>query len=539
MNAVLARFALAVALAPGPPAAPDKRYLDDFEFIHDTVAQKGAIPKWKNVDWEKECQRLLPRFKKCASDVEHVKNVMELLATLKDSHTGVVETKVKWEELPSKWDGLWGGGLGFLWDDGRILLRGVHRVAGTTGACDDVPAGSVLLEIGDASANVALAKERARIAKYLGISTDASLWGSMHNRLLPFGEARQISIEFVTPGGKHEKRSVLRFASDGKAFQPSDVELPDGVTWGEGAVSALIDEKAGVGYLRITGGMDAETTKAFHAAFDRLKGMKALLLDGRAMGGGSDAAAWEMCGRLFSKGASNGRNGRIEPSGSWQFDGPVVFVQDAMMVSSAETFAWAVSETARVISVGTTTGGWGIIPNRFDCPSGLVSFRVGVNDRPTPIRGVRTEGQGWPADVRIPCGPGFLGLKDAAREVGLEILGILASGAEVEDVRVAWSGLVAGDVAGFKKRAAAWKNARPARSADEWAKFVLDDLAADLSLETTWLATKGAEPFALSEAATARRLARLVERAKKAGLGNRCGAIEAAARGHKAVDTPR
>ncbi len=531
----LAPLAL-VATLLAPPTAGDKRYLDDFEFIKDTVAHEGAVPKWKGVDWEKECERLLPQFKKCAGDAEHVKNVMELLATLKDSHTGVVDTGssgVKWEALPSKWDGLFGGGLGFRWDDGRLLLRAPHVAPGTKGPCDDVPRGSVLLTIGDLPATKALAKERERIARFMGISTDDSLWGSMHNKLLPFGEQRQISIEFLTPEGKREKRQVVRFASDGKAFQPSDVELPEGIAWGDGAISGFIDEKAVIGYLRVTGSQDADTAKAFHAAFDKLKGMKALLLDGRGMGGGGDGFAWEMCGRLYPKGANNGRNGRIEPSGDWQFDGPVVFLQDALMVSSAETFAWAVTETGRTISVGATTGGWGIIPKRFQCPSGLVAFRLGVNDRPTPIKNVHTEGEGWPADVRVPCGPKFMELQDAAREVGLEILGVLASGVAVDDARAAWSGLVAGDVAAFKKKSAAWKKAGPARSFEKWAKLVQEDIADDLSLETAWLGAKGAEPFALSEPATVKRLSRLVERAKKAGLANRTAAIEAALKGRK------
>ena len=35
---------------------------------------------------------------------------------------------------------------------------------------------------------------------------------------------------------------------------------------------------------------------------------------------------------------ANGLHGRIEASGSWQFDGPVVMLQDETEVSSAETF---------------------------------------------------------------------------------------------------------------------------------------------------------------------------------------------------------
>jgi len=108
--------------------------------------------------------------------------------------------------------------------------------------------------------------------------------------------------------------------------------------------------------------------------------MEALLLDCRRMGGGTDACAWDMAGRFYPKGVSNGLHGRIAPSGSRQFDGPVVMLQDEVEISSAETFTWAMSETERCVSVGRPTGGWGIIPKGYSCPSGIVSFRLGVNE---------------------------------------------------------------------------------------------------------------------------------------------------------------
>ena len=57
---------------------------------------------------------------------------------------------------------------------------------------------------------------------------------------------------------------------------------------------------------------------AFHKAFDALKGMEALLLDCRGMGGGGDYQAWEMAGRLFTKTVPNGPGRRSKPTASWQ-----------------------------------------------------------------------------------------------------------------------------------------------------------------------------------------------------------------------------
>lgn len=155
-----------------------------------------------------------------------------------------------------------------------------------------------------------------------------------------------------------------------------------------------------VGYVRITGRMDEATERAVHAAIDSLRDRKAFVLDCRGMGGGSDSVARAIAARFFPEGFDNGQHGLVGPSGSWQFDGPVAMLQDALEVSSAETLTWALSETDRVLSVGQATGGWAIIPRVFECPSKLLGFRIGTNARTTPIRRVQTEGTGWPPDFR-------------------------------------------------------------------------------------------------------------------------------------------
>src|SRR5688572_3144615 len=449
-----------VAFALGVAAPGDKKYLQDFEFLADTVKREYAALKTKQIDWDAVVKAFRPRFEKCAGDVEHVKNVMELLATLKDSHTGVLETKVGWNELPSKFEGLYGGGLFFGFDQGKFVLRGLmpgHTLASS------LPVGSVLVGANEEPAWLALGRERRRVAAFQGLSSDHSFYASLANKLLPFGEAKQIECEFLLPEGKTKKVQVNRWGPGGRAFDFVGQFLPEGVVHAEGAVATMLPKK--VGFLKITGSQDAATVKAFHAAFDTLKGMEALLLDCRSMGGGGDDSAWEMCGRFFSKAANNGRNGQIEPSGSWQFDGPIVMLQNEVQVSSAETFAWAASETKRTVSVGRPTGGWGIIPKRFSLPSGLAEFRLGVNDRPTPITGVHTEGVGWPPDVLVPFGPvvsAWAGSGRAAKAkkddpapdpvmaLGLEILAVMQAGVATDDARAGFRALAEGDVAAFR-----------------------------------------------------------------------------------------
>jgi hypothetical protein len=301
--------------------------------------------------------------------------------------------------------------------------------------------------------------------------------------------------------------------------------MPPGIEWGEGAVSGFLEVPwcKQLGYVRITGRMDAATVTAFHAAMDRLKGAEAILLDCRSMGGGDDVSAWEMAGRFYPGGVNNGLHGRIEASGSWQFDGPVVMLQDEKEVSSAETFTWALSETGRVISVGRATGGWGIIPRGYTLPSRLASFRLGVNARPTPIKRIQTEGVGWPADVTIPYGPVFRAEADPVMDVGLQVLGVLASGGDVGKTRALFAGLFDGEIAAFGKRAdklADVKGWRPKMLA----KMVEDDLEKRLLLEL--LLVNLTQPGPPDVLGAERRLAALKGPAKAAGMKSQVGKLE-------------
>jgi hypothetical protein len=241
-----------------------------------------------------------------------------------------------------------------------------------------------------------------------------------------------------------------------------------------------------------------------------------------------------MCGRLFSKGVENGRNGRIGPNGAWQFDGPVVMLQDENEVSSAETFTWALSETNRVVSVGRPTGGWGIIPKRFELPSGLASFRLGVNDRATPLRNVHTEGVGWPPDLVLPFGPKLVefgggGRPDPARALGLEILGLLRAGVATDETRVAFHALGEGDTTAFRAYAKKATQRLKEFDGEKLAKLFNDDLVGELELELALLeaASDARPPDALG---LNRRLPRLLARAKSSGLQGKAAGLEAAAK---------
>jgi hypothetical protein len=511
---VAAAVAAGLATAVGAQSA---RYMDDFAFVTKTVKDHGAAVRSKKIDWEAVSAAFRPRFAACKDDAGHVRLIMELLATCRDSHTDVTRTSVPRDQLPQKFDGLYGGGLWLGFDAGKFVLKGVMKGHALG---DQLPLGSMLVAIEGEPAWIAMERERRRVARFLGVSSDHSFFASLSNRFLPFGEKKDLACVFLRPDGEMKKVDVPRWGPGGKAFSPFDAFLPEGLSYAEGACSKLLAGPDGMklGYLKVTGSMDAETVRAFDAAFDALKGMDALLLDCRLMGGGGDAEAWRMCGRLFSKETRNGDQEPLVPTGAWQFDGPVVMLQDESEVSSAETFTWALSETGRVLSVGRATGGWGIIPRGYELPSGLASFRLGVNDRATPIKGVHTEGVGWPADVTIPLGPVIAALDDAPRRVGVAALACRRAGATDDETRKAFRALADGDPAPL--RALAKKVGAKAKEADleRLAKIFVDDVKAEAALEQA--ACRAADVVVPEAALTSKRLPRLAARAKAAGAAS-------------------
>ncbi len=515
-------LAVALALSTGVVHAAPNKYLDDFDFLAKTVADDYAALKTKSIDWKAECAKAKPAFAACTDDVEHVKNVMRLLAVLRDSHTGMTGTNVDSKRLPSKWEGLYGAGLWIGWDKGRLVVMGLMKGHALG---DSLPLGSTIAAVDGVPAWLAMEREKRRITEFQGTSSDHSLFASMDNRLLPFGEKQTVELLVLTPEGKSKKVNAPRWGPEGKAFYPSEATLPAGVEWKERATAKMLETpwSKKVGYVRITGCMDEATVTAFHAALDSLKGMDACLLDCRGMGGGGDPQAWAMAGRFYKGGVANGIHGRIEATGAWQFEGPVVMLQDSQEVSSAETFTWAMSETGRAVSVGRPTGGWGIIPNGYELPSGLARFRLGVNDRPTPIKGVHTEGVGWPPDVLVPYGPVVCAHDDPVAEVGMEVLRVMSRGATADVARKGFGGLFAGRIAEFAKSPGPFG---PGPLLAKPLRLVEDDLKARLSSETALLKLDDAGPPDVLGARA--RLAALEPVATAAGMKSALADLQAA-----------
>lgn len=145
-----------------------------------------------------------------------------------------------------------------------------------------------------------------------------------------------------------------------------------------------------IGYVRIPGfvrGMAGDLDLALEA----LTPLDGLIIDLRHNGGGSDAEAREMAGRLVDARrlyrTVRYRNGPehddftgqmpsyVEPRGPRQFTGPVALLTNRRTFSAAESFVLAARTMPNVTVVGDTTGGGSGAPMARELPNGW-TYRV-------------------------------------------------------------------------------------------------------------------------------------------------------------------
>jgi C-terminal processing protease CtpA/Prc len=504
-----------VSEKPEPPAeaTPEGRdpkvYVKDFEYIQRTVRDSYPALKKKGVDWKAVCKEWKERFAACRDDETHVLNARRLLAVLSDSHTGITKSQV--EAHAPHWDGLYGAGMWIATEGGHHIL---HSLMPGHALEEKLRPGALLVSIDGRPAPTVHEEVRAKMREWSGWSSTHFLDARLSFQFFPFGAKQTMPARFVNPDGEVVDVELSRWGPQGRGLRRAAVTMPEGIEATGLAVSGRLS--AEIGYVRILGGMNEETRKAFFAAVDELQGVQGILLDCRGMGGGGDAPAWAMAGRFFAERARLKHDPALKPTGDWQFTGPVVMLQDERMMSSAETFTWSMAETGRVVTVGRPTGGATIIPRSFEAPSRMFSFRMGCRDRETSVDGVQPEGKGSPPHVFVPYDPAlFARSPDPVRAVGLDVLRHLLAGADRDVVVGVYDGVLSADADRLASVLDAW------RSVEAFGDLVVPDLTTKLvgamaTCQKRYLEAEANE--APDEAGVRRRLKGLAAVAKVLGV---------------------
>ena len=142
-----------------------------------------------------------------------------------------------------------------------------------------------------------------------------------------------------------------------------------------------------IGYIRIPT-LLPDLKSSFSSVLDYLKNTKALIIDARNDGGGSDNNSDYLVSRLITSTVENlpvqfSTGGilqyPIQPSGPYQYTNPTVLLINGACFSSCEDFAAMMKGVPTVTEIGDTTAGASGAPAIYPLPSGK-KIRISTED---------------------------------------------------------------------------------------------------------------------------------------------------------------
>jgi carboxyl-terminal processing protease len=376
------------------PLSADKRLavLDDLwrhlSEIYPTLEYKGIFGR----EW---IEPTAERVRQAGTDEEFYGLLLELMATLKDTHTRIISYpgQPDRESPPVQLDQI----------EGKVA---VIRADESTG----LKPGDVVLTVDDKPVAECLALHMKRICS----STDRGRVRGACGQLLAGPPGTKVIFQVERSDRTTQQITLQRHA---KAFRNEPVV----------SSKRLTDS---LGYIRISRWGGPNLVGQFDQALEEFKDTKGLIIDVRGNGGGSDELADQVNGRFLEKIAVSsidfwreaGTNqfdktiGRVQPRGPWTYRGRVAVLIDEGCASACEHFVSGMEAIGRVLLVGTPTNGAGGGPTVVTLSDGTklaISRALGLR-----ANGVVFEGHGIPP--HIVSTPSIQDLRDG-RDADLEL----------------------------------------------------------------------------------------------------------------------
>lgn len=428
-NRIISRAVLAAALAgmaasslaqtPGKPSDFDARLFDSpalatpyrdnlsddekvaglSKFWSEVKYNFVYVDKLKQLDWDRLYLEYLPKVRATASTAEYYRVLAELCAKLQDGHTNVyapaqLDDETMARPLLSTW----------LVED-RVLLRQVFDPALIKQGL--APGVEIVAVDGEPA--------RAYAGRVLAPGVSASTPQDLDNRIY--------GLEFLMGSLKDAApRLTLRDAA-GNTFERA---VPR-VSWerfvaarGRAEPFELRMLPGNVAYVALNSFRDDRAADAFLAAFDRIKGASALVIDVRANSGGNSSVGYRVLQTLADKPFQPGKwatRQYLPAYRAWQrplpdheqvgearapdpahhFGKPVAVLTSGATYSAAEDFEVAFDAMRRGILVGGATGGSTGQPLKVALPGGGIARICTKAD--TYADGRRWVGKGIAPDV--------------------------------------------------------------------------------------------------------------------------------------------
>ena len=385
----------AEAPSPPPPLSSDKRQQIVEEFWQKLSATYPAL-EYKGISGREWIEPTLERVRQVKDDQEFYGLLLELIASLNDTHTRIFS----YPGQPSL-------------DSPPVFLNQVEGNVAVIRADEStgLKPGDVLVSIDGKPVADCLATKLKRVC---GSTERARVRGAC-GQLLSGPPGSTVTIQVRTADQSIRQLTLQRTRMGGFMSEPvlSSRRLSDSL-----------------GYIRISQWGGADLAGQFDRALEEFKETRGLVIDVRGNGGGSDALADEVNGRLIDQPVVSSIDfwresgtdqfhktiGRVQPRGPWTYRGRVAVLIDEGCASACEHFVSGIEAMKRVLIVGTPTNGAGGGPTVLTLSDGTrfaVSRALGLR-----ANGIVFEGHGIPPHIFST--PSLADLRDG-RDAALDI----------------------------------------------------------------------------------------------------------------------
>ncbi len=339
--------------------------------VYPVLEYKGIYGR----EWIADAEARIGRVK---SDQEFYHVLLELMASLNDTHTRIIS----YPGQPRRESPL----VVLNQVEGKVAVIRAQAETGLT-------PGDVIVSVDGRPAEQCLAEKMKRVCN----STTR-------------GRVREACRELLrgTPGSKVTVRTQ---GSDGKVRSVTLRREANREFWHESTISSrrLSDS---VGYIRIVrwaGGQGL--VDEFDRILETFKRTEGIVIDVRGNGGGNGELADQVNGRLTDKPVVSSIDfwrkagsdqyhkgiGWVRPRGPWSYKGRIAVLIDEASMSACEHFVSGVEAMGKVLLVGSPTNGAGGGPTNVQLPDGTrvaISRALGLR-----VNGVVFEGRGIPPHV--------------------------------------------------------------------------------------------------------------------------------------------
>jgi len=366
---------------PNPPeekleSTVEKR-LETLEDLWRHLSDTYPALEYKGITGHAWIEPTAERVRQAKSDEEFYGLLLELMASLKDTHTRIVSYpgQPRLEAPPVLLNRVEGKVAVLRADPGTGLSPGDVLVA--------VEGRAVEERLDAETKQVCNSTERGRVREACG-------------RLLRGKPGSTVTATFQSPDKGVRQVTLHR---GGKA-----------AFWAEPAISSRRLGES-LGYIRISRWGGEDLVAEFDRALEEFKACAGLIIDVRGNGGGDDHLADLVNGRLTDRpvvssidfwretGSDQYKRtiGWVQPRGPWTYRGRVAVLIDEGCASACEHFVSGIEAIARVLLVGMPTNGAGGGPTLVTLRDGtkvVISRALGLR-----VNGVVFEGHGLPPHI--------------------------------------------------------------------------------------------------------------------------------------------